>query len=110
MWRQTRHEGPVLGAVRHLGDPFIGHHIKEHDVMLFDMMTDKRITEVPYGAEYRSFMSRLSPHEITAIKSSLNDLIEGTEIQTAGWMPGANWAGTPYEAIYAKAARRDHKA
>lgn len=75
--------------------------------MLIDMMTGKTVTTVPYASDYRRFMSRLSHEDITQIKQALNEMIEGTEIQTAGWMPGAVWRGTPFQAIYEKAARHD---
>lgn len=55
--------------------------------MLVDMMTGTPITRVPYEQEYRRFMSRLTADEISAAKARLDDLIDGTEIQTAGWMP-----------------------
>lgn len=78
--------------------------------MLVDLMSGKEINHVPYRREYSLFMSRMSAAEIAAIKSELNKLIEGTEIQTAGWMPGANWIGTVYQPIYDKAARQDYGA
>jgi hypothetical protein len=28
-------------------------------------------------------------------------------IATAGWLPGSDWTGTPFEPIYTKAARGD---
>ena len=37
-------------------------------------------------------------------------MIEGTEIQTAGWMPGKDWTGTPFQPIYEKAARYSEEA
>jgi hypothetical protein len=77
---------------------------------LVDMMTGEPITQVPYVNEHRSFMSRLSLTDIQAIKATLNARIDGTEIQTAGWMPGSNWEGTPFQAIYEKAARRNFAA
>jgi hypothetical protein len=72
--------------------------------MLFDMMSGKEITKIPYESDYRRFMSRMTTDEINHIETALNDLIDGTEIQTAGWMPGRDWSGTPYEPIYTKAA------
>ena len=72
--------------------------------MLVDLMTGNKITKVPYEKEYKIFMSRLSASEISSIKSELNAKIDGTEIQTAGWMPGSEWAGTPFLPIYEKAA------
>ncbi|WP_204318660.1 hypothetical protein, partial [Klebsiella aerogenes] len=65
------------------------------------------ITRVPYEREYKLFISRMTPAEIGAIKDALNAKIAGTEIQTAGWMPGFDWRGTAYQAIYEKAARQD---
>jgi hypothetical protein len=78
--------------------------------MLIDLMSGKEITRVPYEGEFRVFMSRMSATDIAAIKAELNALIEGTEIQTAGWMPGSNWGGTAYQPIYEKTARRDYGA
>ena len=78
--------------------------------MLENMMTGALIKSVPYQADYRLFLSRLTAGEIASIKEALNDKIEGSEIETAGWMPGSNWEGTPYQAIYEKAAKRDHAA
>lgn len=78
--------------------------------MLVDMMTGKLVTSVPYASEYRLFMSRLSQGEIRSIKAVLNAKIDGTEIQTAGWMPGNNWEDTPFQPIYERAARRDFNA
>ncbi|UFN51580.1 hypothetical protein LPC08_25285 (plasmid) [Roseomonas sp. OT10] len=73
--------------------------------MLVDMMSGKRITKVPYEVEYRRMTSLMTPTEVTAVKAALNAEISGTRIQTAGWMPGSDWRGTPYQAIYEKAAR-----
>jgi hypothetical protein len=78
--------------------------------MLVDLMTKRSITSVPYQAEYRTYMSRMTPAEIAAIKAALNAMIDGDEIHTAGWMPGSDWTGTPYQAIYEKAARHSYNA
>lgn len=39
----------------------------------------------------------------------INELIDksGREIATAGWLPGSDWTGTPFETIYTIAARED---
>lgn len=50
-------------------------------------------------------MGRMTPVEIAAAKAKLDELIDGTEIQTAGWIPGKDWSGTPFQPIYEKAAR-----
>jgi hypothetical protein len=73
--------------------------------MLVDLMSEKPITRVPYAGDYQRYLSRMTPTEIDAIRDALNAKIDGTEIQTSSWMPGADWTGTPYQAIYEKAAR-----
>jgi hypothetical protein len=78
--------------------------------MLIDLDTGRSITTMPRRAEYRAWMSRLSPAEIAAVKAAINAMIEGDEIHTAGWMPGNRWAGTPLEPLHTKAARGDRVA
>ena len=73
--------------------------------MLVDLMSGQRIERVPYDGEFKLFMGRLSADEIASAKARLNEMIDGTEIQTAGWMPGGDWTGTPFQPIYEKAAR-----
>ncbi len=75
--------------------------------MLIDMMSGQLIQRVPYENEYKIFMSRMLPEEIEVIKERLNVMIHGTEIQTAGWMPGKDWSDTPFDPIYQKAARKN---
>ena len=77
--------------------------------MLFDL-DGARVTGVPYQSDYRTYMARMTTGEIAAIKKALNEMIDGTEINTAGWMPGADWSGTPFDPIYQKAARKNPNA
>ena len=77
--------------------------------MLVDMMTGKRINAMPYAAEYKRYMAAMMPQEIAAIKAHLNDMIDGTEIQTSSWMPGRDWTGTVFEPIYFKAANQSYE-
>jgi hypothetical protein len=75
--------------------------------MLFDMMSGQRITSVPFAAKYRAFRSRLTTAEISAIMDRLDSMIDGADIKTSGWMPGADWSNTVFQPIYEKAARFD---
>ena len=52
--------------------------------MLFDLMTGRQLFAVPFERQFREFMARMTPAEISAIKLQLHDMIDGTEIQTAG--------------------------
>ncbi len=75
--------------------------------MLVDLMTGKPITSVPYASEYKRLLAQLSPQEISEIKTELNNRIDSDEIHTAGWMPGADWSGTPFQVIFEKAAKHN---
>lgn len=76
--------------------------------MLVDMMSGKPIGKMPFADQYRRYMAAMTPEEIRAIKDRLNEMIDGTEIQTAGWMPGSDWTGTVFEPIYFKAANQSY--
>lgn len=78
--------------------------------MLVDLTNGRTITSVPYQSEYRTYLARMTAGEIDAIKAALNQMIDGDEIHTAGWMPGNDWGGTPFQAIYEKAARHSFDA
>ena len=52
-------------------------------------------------------MGRMTQGEIAGIRQALNAMVQGTDIKTAGWMPGSDWTGTPFDPIYKKAARCD---
>lgn len=77
--------------------------------MLIDLSTDKVINRIPYRREFDTIRNRLSEAEFEAMVARVDELINesGAEIATAGWLPGSDWTGTPFEPIYAKAARGD---
>lgn len=78
--------------------------------MLIEVGTGKPITKVPLPERFR-LLQRLTPEELEAIDKRINELIDaaGGDIATAGWLPGGDWTGTPFDPIYQKAARRDYK-
>lgn len=77
--------------------------------MLIDVDSGKAIEQVPYRADFDAIRSRLTTDEFDAMVERINGLIDeaGGEIATAGWLPGSDWTGTPFEPIYSKAARED---
>lgn len=77
--------------------------------MLIDIDKDKVIDSVPFQGEFDVLSRRLSAAEFDAMVTRINELIDvsGAEIATAGWLPGSDWTGTPFEPIYTKAARGD---
>jgi hypothetical protein len=77
--------------------------------MLIDIDTNNVLNRIPYRTEFDSLRKRLSDAEFEAMVARVNELIDqaGGEIATAGWLPGADWTGSPFEPIYTKAARGD---
>lgn len=77
--------------------------------MLIDIDSGKLIDRVPFTSDFDALRARLAPAEFDAMVDRINQLIDegGAEIATAGWLPGSDWTGTPFEPIYSKAARHD---
>jgi len=75
--------------------------------MIFDIFTKNEIDRIPHKREFDLWRSRLTDSEFNAIVNEINSKITGSEVHTAGWMPGHNWAGTVYEPIYTKACNCD---
>ena len=72
----------------------------------------KQITRVPHDRDNRPIINRIPPEQLQAIFDELNRLIDEVvdtpeELITAGWLPGSDWTGTVWDAIYV-AANRDH--
>lgn len=59
------------------------------------------------GKKFKLITTRLDKRELDAIRGALDQQIAGSEIHTAGWMPGSDWRGTPYQALYEKGAKKD---
>jgi hypothetical protein len=78
--------------------------------MLVDIDTGRPVDLIPYRAQFDHLKARLSYDEFEAILARINELIDeaGGEIATAGWLPGSDWTGTPFEPIFTKAARGDY--
>jgi hypothetical protein len=78
--------------------------------MLIDVDADRVITKVPHEPQFNALRRRLSDAEFATMVARVDQLIDeaGGEIATAGWLPGSDWTGTPFEAIYTKAARHDY--
>src|SRR6478752_2888059 len=77
--------------------------------MLYDIDKDRPIETIPYRREFDALRSRLTDAEFDGMIARINELIDesGAEIATAGWLPGSDWTGTVFEAIYTKATRED---
>ena len=77
--------------------------------MLVDIYSDREIQTVPFERDFETLRRRLTDNEFNRMVARINELIDdsGAEIATAGWLPGSDWTGTPFESIYTTAARGD---
>jgi hypothetical protein len=78
--------------------------------VLLDPATKKRITTIPHLSAYRAWCDKLTSAELQAIKNELNARINGSDIHTSSWMPGADWTGTVFDPIYTRACSRNEDA
>lgn len=77
--------------------------------MLYSVVTQKRVTTIPYPRDYRRWRTLLPDPDYEAILDELTNRINGTEIQTSSWMPGKDWSNTVFEPIYSKACQFDYR-
>lgn len=77
--------------------------------MIIDVMTKKSL-DMPRQKDFHLLRNRLSAAEFDAIVVRINKLIDdaGGKIATAGWLPGDDWTGTPFQAIHEKAAKSNY--
>jgi hypothetical protein len=77
--------------------------------MLINIDSGKVNTTVSHRPEFDALRAGLSPSEFDAMVARIDELIDeaGGEIATAGWLPGSDWTGTPFQPIYTTAARGD---
>ncbi len=78
--------------------------------MLIDVDTGRPKDQVPFQREFDLLRARLPGADFDAMVARVNELIDasGGEVATAGWLPGSDWTGTPFEPIYTVAARQDY--
>lgn len=68
--------------------------------MLYSIDTGKYVTSVPHKVDFDKWMKKLSAGDYQTIADALNDKIDESDINTAGWLPGHDWTGTVFQPIY----------
>lgn len=68
--------------------------------MLMSVDTGLKVTKLPHMQDYTRWRSKLSDDDYEMIEDAINGQIDENDINTAGWMPGHDWAGTVYEPLY----------
>ncbi|PZO08300.1 MAG: hypothetical protein DCF29_02195 [Alphaproteobacteria bacterium] len=75
--------------------------------MLYWVESFDKVTKLPFENDYSRWVAALDPAELLAIRTELDRVFDSSEIETAGWIPGGDWEGTVYQAIYEKPAQRN---
>lgn len=78
--------------------------------MLLKLPDEKVVGRIPHRAAFAAWYSKMSHHELAAIRSRLDSMIEGDEIHTSSWMPGTDWSGSPFLPIFETACGSDREA
>jgi hypothetical protein len=80
--------------------------------MLYSIDSASEINSIPRSRlrDFEIWRGRLTDDEYRAILDELHRRIEGTEVQTSSWIPGADWSGTVFHPIYEKACLEDEDA
>jgi hypothetical protein len=68
------------------------------------------ITHIPHEKDYLRWRARLTNDEYAGIEAELLERVGSSDIVTSSWIPGNDWAGTPFEPIYIKACEYDEVA
>jgi len=77
--------------------------------MIIDIYRGTPLTWIPNADAYHAWKSRLSDDQYQAIVDELNDIIDGGDVHTSSWIPGAEWKKTVFLPIYEKACGRDEE-
>jgi hypothetical protein len=78
--------------------------------MLYALDSGTQITAIPHVTDFRRWRRGLTNAEYDAIADELHSRIDGTEVQTSSWIPGADWSDTVFNPIYERACNRDPRA
>lgn len=81
---------------------------------MLESLDGKEITDIPKSHKkyWEIWRGRLADQEFETICDEIDkkidtDLISGTEVQVAGWIPGSDWTNTPYDPIWSKACLKN---
>ena len=77
--------------------------IRETRMALYSANSQRYVDTIPHCGNFELRRSRLTSEQFDAICNELRGMIDGNEVHTAGWIPGNNWVGTPWEPIYTDA-------
>lgn len=68
--------------------------------MLFSIDTGKYVKNLPHRRDFDRWRSHISDYDYQRVVDAINERIDDSNINTAGWIPGSNWEGTVYQPLY----------
>ena len=68
--------------------------------MLVSVDTGLKVTRLPHAKDFDRWRKHLSDADYDKVVDAINEQIDAKDVNTAGWMPGNDWTGTPYEPLY----------
>lgn len=68
--------------------------------MLWSFDRDALVEDLPHEQEFNFWRGKLSDADYERVVEAINEAIGDDEVSTAGWIPGHDWTGTPYEPLY----------
>lgn len=78
--------------------------------MLWSVERWTYVKSIPYEKEFKVWRGRLSDTDYQRVEQAISDAIGDNEVSTAGWIPGHDWTGTPYEPLYDACGRNSDQA
>jgi hypothetical protein len=67
--------------------------------MLMSIESGAAITRIPHRQQWDAWRARLTDAQWSAIRAELISHIATGDLHTAGWIPGTDWAQTPFQPI-----------
>ena len=68
--------------------------------MLYSIDTGKYVKVLPHKKDFDIWRNHISDADYQKIVDAINEKVDNSDINTAGWIPGHDWTGTVYEPLY----------
>lgn len=68
--------------------------------MLYSVDTGRYVDKLPHKKDFDKWKNHLSDEDYYKVIDAINEKIDKSDINTAGWLPGNNWTDTVFEPLY----------
>jgi hypothetical protein len=77
--------------------------------MIFDVHKNKIIDSIPHIESFELIQMTLTEQEIQSIEDEINTKLDKVNIVNAGFMPGSDWRGTPFQVLFDRTADKNFR-